>query len=707
MFENLSYEEYSFVVGPKVTGTRNLHEMLCHNTLDFFVMLCSACGVVGRLGQSIYAGSSTFQDAFATNCAWKGQPAISIDLGVVRGAGYVAQNPELQPGLEQSEIRSMSLQHFLTVLAYATMEARPTNGPSQIVAGLQRSSNHEANHNLRETRFLYLKTAEGLVMVPIGATEGQTALSKILSSLSTEEEIKAAISNELVVKLARCLGKQPAEMKLEKSPSYHGADSLVAVELNNWIYSETGATFSATQILTYQSLITLSGDIARWVIRNREEIVRKDREMEDEGDRESRIMKLVEKLTKDLPIAVNDPSKLSPPSDGKFVLMLYGSTGSLGAFLLHQLLQCDRVKKVYCLNRSTSALDRIKHTLSVKKKISDELDDPSRCEFLVARLDKPLFSLDSTKFSELRDTVDYIIHNAWHVNHNESLEYFEYPHLRSIESLINFSFKSSRHPHIFFISSLAAISNTIFGRKDREASAEINGDAYRPEPNSPIKVGYAESKYAAECILSAAASRSQVGSTIIRLGQLTGPHKGNSDWKDSEWFPSLVKSCKMLNMAPRSIGTFYCDEDRLSTWFAADDAARGVADLIETSLNSKQGSSVRSEPVHLVNSKPCTWSDIMSPVIQHLRQNETGRDLQIVSYEDWLESLKKHAKEIGLDPRHPVSAHLSRMFTLALDYPRDTVSWMDNYPYAKAHTVADTTPIDSNFIASWLVKWGI
>ena len=63
-------------------------------------MLSSVSGVVGNRGQAAYAAASTFLDDFARFRASKGLPGTSIDLGVVSEIGFVADNPELQAGLE-------------------------------------------------------------------------------------------------------------------------------------------------------------------------------------------------------------------------------------------------------------------------------------------------------------------------------------------------------------------------------------------------------------------------------------------------------------------------------------------------------------------------------------------------------------------------------------------------------------------------------
>ena len=88
------------MVRPKVNGAWNLHNTLLDHKLDFFIMLSSVSGVIGNRGQAAYAAANSFLDEFAHYRVSKGFPATSIDLGVVKEIGFVAERPELQASLE-------------------------------------------------------------------------------------------------------------------------------------------------------------------------------------------------------------------------------------------------------------------------------------------------------------------------------------------------------------------------------------------------------------------------------------------------------------------------------------------------------------------------------------------------------------------------------------------------------------------------------
>ena len=79
---------------PKIQGSWNLHELLPKD-MDFFVALASSSGIVGNQGQANYAAGNTYEDALACYRRSQGLPAVSLDLGMIRGVGVVEENPEL------------------------------------------------------------------------------------------------------------------------------------------------------------------------------------------------------------------------------------------------------------------------------------------------------------------------------------------------------------------------------------------------------------------------------------------------------------------------------------------------------------------------------------------------------------------------------------------------------------------------------------
>jgi hypothetical protein len=142
----MSNQAWKDTLQPKVAGTRNLCQAFSSQEatpLDFFIILSSAIGVIGNYGQANYAAASTYQDALAHNCfnssAASGYlPVVTIDVGMILGAGYVAENSTAAARLKKLGITGVHFEQFLAIvkaiIADTTQRKRPRC--CQIMVGL-------------------------------------------------------------------------------------------------------------------------------------------------------------------------------------------------------------------------------------------------------------------------------------------------------------------------------------------------------------------------------------------------------------------------------------------------------------------------------------------------------------------------------------------------------------------------------------------
>jgi len=248
---------------------------------------------------------------------------------------------------------------------------------------------------------------------------------------------------------------------------------------------------------------------------------------------------LVHKYTKDLPEA--KPATLSASVWSKSVV-LTGSTGSLGEHLLRRLLASPHVTKIYSLDRNGNASSKHSHTLASQENIS-------RVDFLQVEYGQADLGLPVQKYQELLNFVDIIIHPAWKVNFNHSLESFEPAHICGVRNLVSLQIQSPRKPRIVFISSVSSVSRwpTLGDKKGPIPENFISSfDAAQP-------MGYGESKHVAEHILYDVGEKVGVPSTILRVGQIAGPLSSKGVWNEDEWVPALIKSSKALGCLPSGI----------------------------------------------------------------------------------------------------------------------------------------------------------
>ena len=263
--------------------------------------------------------------------------------------------------------------------------------------------------------------------------------------------------------------------------------------------------------------------------------------------RREKIDGLVQKYTESIPQRTLDTvEKLE-----EHVVILTGSTGSFGNYLLGDLLKDSSVVKVYCLNRSDAKERQIK---SFKEKGLDHGELTSgRVEFLKVAFGAEKFGLSDDKYEEMLKSVDTVIHNAWRVDFNITVDSFEDPHIKGLRHLIDFGLYSCHHAHIHFVSSVSTIGNwdTSLG----PAVPEIPLD----DCAVALQQGYGESKHVSERICLAAAKKAGLPVTIHRVGQIAGPMSRQGQWNKQEWVPSAITTSISMGKVPITMGEWRVD----------------------------------------------------------------------------------------------------------------------------------------------------
>ncbi|OBZ79958.1 L-aminoadipate-semialdehyde dehydrogenase large subunit [Grifola frondosa] len=295
-------------------------------------------------------------------------------------------------------------------------------------------------------------------------------------------------------------------------------------------------------------------------------------------------------------------------------VLVTGTTGGLGTLLLVQLLQDPKVARVYALNRRSSSgislLERQKAALENRGLDASIVESP-KLVLLEVDLHSRDFGLTSGVLDEIRNSCTHIIHNAYRVDFNITLETFE-PHVQALRYLIDLALSSSlaSPPRLLFTSSVSVVRNV-----------QSNAPVEETYVDAPVAIGngYSESKWVSERLLAAAASKTRLQPVVVRVGQLSGSNSGA--WNSTDWVPVLIRSSIHVGCLP--------DSDKEIAWIPADTAATCLIEM-------------RNSPVpvlHLVHPKPVPWSTIFQYVANTY-------NIPLVSYTAWLDLLEESNKEL-------------------------------------------------------------
>lgn len=366
------------------------------------------------------------------------------------------------------------------------------------------------------------------------------------------------------------------------------------------------------------------------------------------------------------------------------VVVLTGSTGTIGSYLLEALAASPDVSRIYCLNRTTNSEERQAQVNSTRG-LSVQWDK-QRIQFLTCDLSMDYLGLDIDTYSDLISHTTIVLHNAWQVDFNLSLSSFEPVHIQGVRGLIDLSARSVYKAKIFFMSSVGAVMNWS-AKHTGGVPEEIIDDFTVPQA-----MGYAESKYVAERLLDVANRTFDIPVSICRVGQVAGPigtEKGM--WNPREWLPSMIASSKYLGMIPESLGAMNTVD-----WIPID-----ILSLVIVQLALLRDRAPASPRVyHTVNSHTSTWSSLLPVVQQHL-----GNDPKIVPLAAWLKALKQSSsttQNLSLNP----AIKLLEFFENLQRNEHQSLPTIETTATVKSSKIlAQLGPVQPEWMERWIKQW--
>ncbi|UNI18759.1 putative PKS/NRPS-like protein biosynthetic cluster [Purpureocillium takamizusanense] len=264
--DNMTYEQWRAAMSPKVTGSLHLHEAF-GNTLDFFILLSSAAGIVGSYGQGNYSAGNTFQDSLARHRASLGLPVRSIDVGAVAEEGYSAENPAAAEFVVRQGLRLYQVKEFLATINEAIRNPLPSHySAAQLICGVTRadptSQDQAASIQRPDLKFSHMwatPNQQGTAK----CESKQQDIQAILRSATAAAEVEEATQAAILAKLSSLLALPVEDISTDRSMASYGMDSLVAVELRNWILAQLESHIQMFELMSSITFAELSNTIAR------------------------------------------------------------------------------------------------------------------------------------------------------------------------------------------------------------------------------------------------------------------------------------------------------------------------------------------------------------------------------------------------------------------------------------------------------------
>ena len=241
---NLNEEQMREVWAPKVLGAFHLHRLTLGRPLDVFVLYSSMSAIFGMGGQGNYASANSFLDGLAFHRQAEGLPGLSVSWGFLGETGFVARNQDVAKRFEAMGVRAFSPAQGLRLLERFIGEGRAHGGVMRV--DWRHFEEIMAGRNISpRLAHLVQVAAEGTGEASRG---GGLALRNALLAANPSGR-RSMLEDALREQLGRVLGIATEKLDLETPLSDVGLDSLMAIELRNWVEGDLRLSLPAVELL--------------------------------------------------------------------------------------------------------------------------------------------------------------------------------------------------------------------------------------------------------------------------------------------------------------------------------------------------------------------------------------------------------------------------------------------------------------------------
>ncbi|ESZ91056.1 hypothetical protein SBOR_8550 [Sclerotinia borealis F-4128] len=241
VFTKMSLEDFKLATQPKCLGTSNLVEAFKGQPLDFFLMLSSIAGLLGMISQANYAAGNNYMDTLAQNKKISGDSStnfVSIDFGPIDDAGIVADRIRAKEDMVRRGFVLIKLKEVLALINYAISHSARKEKSNQFVLG-----------------FDYKSITDQLVKEDKSPIR---SIQSLIAATKDPSKIELFISKEIARKMSNLVAMDYDEIEIQRRMADFGLDSLVTIEMKNWITQTFQAKLQASEISDAANIMALA-----------------------------------------------------------------------------------------------------------------------------------------------------------------------------------------------------------------------------------------------------------------------------------------------------------------------------------------------------------------------------------------------------------------------------------------------------------------
>lgn len=588
---NMTFNQLTDVLGPKVQGSLYLDRIFHAVGLDFFVLVSSINCVIGNWGQANYAAANTFMCSLAANRRKRGLRASVVNGGAIVGAGYMERSSRraLDQIVQKLHMMPLSEDDWCASICEAVDASRldSPHGP-ELSTGLSDVPFDAPNaplwySNPKFSSFIVRQKASGADGGGGDSSAGSSSVpvADRLRTCTTRPDALLVVREAFAAQLRGVLQIDTSDDDLMASRSNEiGLDSLVSVDVASWFRNKLQISVPVLKIMSNEPMAAL----VDYAVEQMSKDMLSGLEQEDgiahakelKGDETEELSwtasdgernggsglidwEAESRPPADVPSLLRSPdASLSPPvRTPPRVIVLTGVTGLLGRHLLDHLLSRIEVTKVICL-----AVRRLSSRLQ-----TGELpqDDAGRIVYCKGELSQPLLGLTEDQAASVFAEADAVIHNGADTSHLKSYTSLRPSNVGSTAALVRLCVPRRTPLHYVSSAGVSVLYSVGQGRNNGAGNApvfpEVSVAATPPTPEL-ASFGYMCSKWVNERLLERVVeqSESEVGpgfrvsihrpSTILRE---EGTRDAEGARAGLDWVNSLLRYVRVLRAVPRVV----------------------------------------------------------------------------------------------------------------------------------------------------------
>ena len=296
-------------------------------------------------------------------------------------------------------------------------------------------------------------------------------------------------------------------------------------------------------------------------------------------------------------------------------ILLTGSTGFLGAFLLQTLIK-NTSTHIFCLIRAKNIKEAEKKLIANLTHYQlQSVYDKKRVRIVVGDLEKKYIGLSAKKFCLLAKKIDAIYHNAALVNFVYSYQAVSKSNVHGTKEILKFAITKKTKP-IHFISTLS-----VFSKSDLQSTHILEEQI---SDHLPDNNGYVISKWICEKIIETARKRN-IPVAIYRIGRISGDSKTGVCQLD-DFFWRILKSSIEIK--------------KLSTLRQNQFIDLSPVDFVSNAIVAiSQQSESLGKNFHISNSNPAEPKVLLNALYK------AGYFFETVSLDEWKLCLQNHVTD--------------------------------------------------------------